>query len=59
MNQTPEKLKSTTPILKYFTKVLRDHCGVVMQDGYVFNDTIAENIAVGENEIDQQKLQKR
>lgn len=36
----------------------RDHCGVVMQDGYVFNDTIAENIAVGENEIDQQKLQK-
>jgi len=24
----------------------RDHCGVVMQEGYVFNDTIAANIAV-------------
>lgn len=36
----------------------RDHCGVVMQDGYVFNDTIAENIAVGEDYIDKQKLRK-
>jgi ATP-binding cassette subfamily B protein len=36
----------------------REHCGVVMQDGYVFNDTIAENIAVGEDYIDKQKLRK-
>lgn len=36
----------------------RDHCGVVMQDGYIFNDTIAENIAVGEDYIDKQKLRK-
>lgn len=36
----------------------RDHCGVVMQEGYVFNDTIAENIAVGEDYIDKQKLRK-
>ncbi|MHA6697427.1 peptidase domain-containing ABC transporter [Chryseobacterium sp. A321] len=36
----------------------REHCGVVMQDGYVFNDTIAENIAVGEDYIDKNKLRK-
>lgn len=39
-------------------KKWRDHCGVVMQEGYVFNDTIAENIAVGEDFIDKQKLRK-
>lgn len=39
-------------------RLWRDHCGVVMQDGYVFNDTIAENIAVGEDYIDKQKLRK-
>jgi ATP-binding cassette subfamily B protein len=36
----------------------RNHCGVVMQEGYIFNDTIAENIAVGEDSIDQEKLKK-
>ncbi|TXE06430.1 peptidase domain-containing ABC transporter [Algoriphagus aquimarinus] len=34
----------------------RDHCGVVMQEGYVFNDTIASNIAVGEEIIDLDRL---
>jgi len=32
------------------------NCGVVMQEGYVFNDTIAYNIAVGEESIDQERL---
>lgn len=36
----------------------RDHCGVVMQEGYVFNDTIAANIAVGQDRIDQEQLVK-
>lgn len=39
-------------------KIWRNHCGVVMQEGYVFNDTIAENIAVGEDYIDKEKLRK-
>ncbi len=39
-------------------KKWRDHCGVVMQEGYVFNDTIAENIAIGESYIDKDKLKK-
>lgn len=34
----------------------RNKCGVVMQDGYIFNDTIANNIAVGEDFIDKEKL---
>src|SRR5690606_19030849 len=39
-------------------KVWRDHCGTVMQEGYVFNDTIAYNIAVGEDTIDRERLIK-
>jgi ATP-binding cassette subfamily B protein len=39
-------------------KAWRDKCGVVMQDGYIFNDSIAQNIAVGEDYIDREKLEK-
>ncbi len=34
----------------------RAKCGVVMQDGFLFSDTIARNIAVNEAVIDQDKL---
>lgn len=37
-------------------KSWREYCGVVMQEGYIFNDTIAANIAVGEEIIDQDRL---
>ena len=37
-------------------KTWRNLCGVVMQEGYIFSDTIANNIAVGEDEIDKIKL---
>jgi len=37
-------------------KTWREECGVVMQEGYIFNDTIANNIAVGEDYVDKQKL---
>ncbi|WP_394750281.1 peptidase domain-containing ABC transporter [Spongiimicrobium salis] len=37
-------------------KTWRRNCGVVMQEGYIFNDTIANNIAVGEDYVDKQKL---
>ncbi len=36
----------------------RSQCGVVMQEGYVFNDSIAANIAVGEDSIDLEKLDR-
>ncbi len=38
-------------------KVWRANIGVVMQEGYIFNDTIAKNIAVGEDYVDTKKLQ--
>ena len=34
----------------------RKQCGAVMQDGFIFNDTIANNIAIGNEEIDTVKL---
>lgn len=34
----------------------REKCGVVMQEGYIFNDTIANNIAIGQESIDKEKL---
>ena len=34
----------------------RDQCGVVMQEGYIFNDTIANNVAVGDELVDRDKL---
>lgn len=34
----------------------RQSCGTVMQEGYIFNDTIAKNIAIGVDEIDRQRL---
>ncbi len=34
----------------------RKKCGVVLQNGYVFSDTIARNIALGETEIDIPKM---
>jgi ATP-binding cassette subfamily B protein len=38
-------------------KSLRENCGVVMQDGFVFSDTIERNIATGDENINKQKLQ--
>jgi ATP-binding cassette subfamily B protein len=34
----------------------RGKCGAVMQEGFIFNDTIARNIAVGQENIDYEKL---
>jgi ATP-binding cassette subfamily B protein len=40
------------------SRLWRDKCGVVMQDGYIFFDTIARNIALGDEIIDKAKLLK-
>ena len=34
----------------------RQQCGTVMQDGFIFSDTIARNIALGDEEVDGKKL---
>ena len=38
------------------THIWREHCGAVMQDGYIFSDTIARNIAVSDEIIDTNRL---
>ncbi|MCM1313213.1 MAG: peptidase domain-containing ABC transporter [Roseburia sp.] len=37
-------------------KLWRTVCGSVMQDGFIFSDTIARNIAVGTDDIDKDRL---
>jgi ATP-binding cassette, subfamily B, bacterial len=39
-------------------KFWRSHCGVVMQESFIFSDTIAHNIAVGADRVDMDKLQQ-
>ncbi|MBN1116968.1 MAG: peptidase domain-containing ABC transporter [Bacteroidales bacterium] len=36
----------------------RSKCGVVMQDGYIFSDTIAKNIALNDEEINVERIYK-
>lgn len=36
----------------------RANCGVVMQEGFIFNDTITHNIAVGEDYVNKEKLKQ-
>ncbi|RRJ89820.1 peptidase domain-containing ABC transporter [Paenimyroides tangerinum] len=43
-------------ILTLSPKSIRENCGVVMQDGYIFSDTIERNIATGDENIDREKL---
>jgi len=42
----------------YSQRMWRDRCGVVMKDGYIFSDTIANNIAVSDEIVDKIKLLK-
>ncbi len=37
-------------------QIWRRRCGVVMQDGFIFSDTLARNIALGEEYIDTDRL---
>jgi ATP-binding cassette subfamily B protein len=43
--------------LKYVShKFWRSQCGLVMQEGFIFSDTMAKNIAVGNEIIDRKRL---
>ncbi|MBS9768011.1 MAG: ATP-binding cassette domain-containing protein, partial [Flavobacteriaceae bacterium] len=41
---------------KIDTKYWRSQCGAVMQDGFIFSDTIAKNIAISDDMIDLERL---
>ncbi len=45
-----------TNINKINKKWWRRQCGVVMQDGVIFSDTITRNIAVGDGEVDMDRV---
>lgn len=45
-------------INEYNLKWWRRHCGVVMQDGVIFSESIARNIAVDDGDIDVLRLEK-
>jgi len=41
---------------QFSMEMWRSNCGVVMQDGFIFSDTIANNIAVGDDFPNKEKL---
>jgi ATP-binding cassette, subfamily B, bacterial len=45
-----------TPIKSIAQKTWRNHVGTVMQEGYIFSDTIANNIAIGVTNINKERL---
>ena len=53
---TGEILVGETPLSNLSLKVWRENVGAVMQDGYLFQDTIAANISPGPVEIDETRL---
>ena len=44
------------PIERYKKSAWRSKCGIVMQDGYVFSDTIINNIAAGDENPDMDRV---
>ena len=49
-------LLGDTPLENYSIREWRKQCGVVMQDGFIFSDSIAGNIAPGVEHIDKERL---
>jgi ATP-binding cassette subfamily B protein len=43
-------------LFNFNTHSWRSRCGAVMQDGFIFSESIAQNIATGEEVIDKEKL---
>jgi ATP-binding cassette subfamily B protein len=47
-----------TDLSQFSMEMWRSHCGVVMQDGFIFSNSIAGNIAVGDEFPDKKKLKE-
>jgi len=54
--QNGDILLGNSNLNQYNLREWRKKCGVVMQDGFIFSDSIARNIAPGEENIDKTKL---
>lgn len=48
---------SNHDIKDYSLKWWRKHCGIVMQDGVIFSESIARNIAISDGNIDKKRLE--
>lgn len=46
----------SAPLQNISNRMWRDRLGTVMQEGYIFSDTIANNIAVGDESVDKKRL---
>lgn len=46
----------STPLEQIGHHAWRAHCGTVMQEGFIFNDTVANNIAIGQADVDRERL---
>lgn len=51
-----EILVDKTPLKTIAQKTWRSHVGTVMQEGYIFNDSIANNIAIGVDIVNKERL---
>lgn len=51
-----EILLGRNSLSSYNPEWWRSCCGAVMQDGFIFSDTFANNIAIGEDNIDRERL---
>ncbi|MBS1941501.1 MAG: peptidase domain-containing ABC transporter [Bacteroidetes bacterium] len=49
-------LYGSTPLEQIGHHAWRAHCGTVMQEGFIFNDTVANNIAIGQEDVDRERL---
>lgn len=49
-------LYGSTPLEQIGHSAWRAHCGTVMQEGFIFNDTVANNIAIGQEDVDRERL---
>jgi len=54
--QAGEIRLNNTPLKNISHSVWRKHCGVVMQESFIFSDTISSNIAVGVEKPDLNRL---
>jgi ATP-binding cassette subfamily B protein len=56
--QNGEITYNSTNLEQISAKSLRENSGIVMQDGYIFSDTIERNIACGDEIIDYKKIEQ-
>lgn len=51
-----EIIVGNSNIENYDKRTWRKNCGIVMQDGFIFSDSIANNIAPGAEHIDEERM---